>query len=305
MRILIVDDVPDNIRVLSGMLLPEGYQISAATNGRQALVLAESSAPDLILLDVMMPDLDGHAVCTALKADPRLCHIPVIFVTALGDVDDEARGLALGAVDYITKPFKAAIVKARVRTHLELKRQRDLLEHLTQADGLTGIPNRRACDQRLEEEWRRAVRTGHPLACLMIDIDHFKAYNDACGHLAGDDALRRVATTLETELRRAGDFLARWGGEEFCGLVANQSVEALPALGERLRAAVADLCIPHPASPAAPWVTVSIGLAAVRPTLGDEPASLIDDADQALFAAKTQGRNRVVMRRVDTAPDAG
>ena len=295
MRILIVDDIPDNIRVLSGMLLPEGYHISAATSGRQALALAEVSAPDLILLDVMMPDLNGYAVCTALKSDPRLTHIPVIFVTALDDVEDETRGLALGAVDYITKPFKEAIVKARVRTHLELKRQRDTLERLAQADGLTGIPNRRACDARLDEEWRRALRTGNALACLMIDVDHFKDYNDTYGHLEGDDCLRRVAVVLEGELRRVGDFLARWGGEEFCGLASGPDPAGLPELAERLRAAVEALQIPHRTSAAAPWVTISIGAAAVRPTLGAQPTDLIAAADRALFSAKAQGRNRVCL----------
>jgi diguanylate cyclase (GGDEF)-like protein len=294
-RILIVDDVPDNIRVLTGMLLPEGYQISAATNGRQALALAQSSTPDLILLDVMMPEPDGHAVCTALKANPRLRHIPVIFVTALGDVEDETRGLALGAVDYITKPFKEAIVKARVRTHLELKRQRDLLEQLTQVDALTGISNRRACDDRLAEEWRRAVRSGGALACLMIDVDHFKAFNDTYGHLAGDDCLRKVASVLDAELRRAGDFLARYGGEEFCGLVAGADSASLAELGERLRAAVAALCIPHASSPTAPWVTVSIGVACTQPTREGLPSDLIAAADRQLFAAKGQGRNRVCL----------
>lgn len=135
MRILIVDDVPDNIRVLSRMLVDDGHEISAATNGRQALKLAAACAPDLVLLDVMMPDMDGYQVCAALKADPLLRAIPVIFITALADVEDETRGLALGAVDYITKPFKEPIVRMRVKSHLELKRQRDILERLSQVDG--------------------------------------------------------------------------------------------------------------------------------------------------------------------------
>ena len=165
MRILVVDDVPDNIRVLSSMLADDGHQISAATNGRQALKLAEVSSPDLILLDVMMPGMDGYEVCAALKANPQLSAIPVIFITALADVEDETRGLGLGAVDYITKPFKEPIVRMRVKTHLELKHQRDILQNLSRLDGLTGIPNRRAFDERLELEWRRALRAGETLGC--------------------------------------------------------------------------------------------------------------------------------------------
>ena len=171
MRILIADDVPDNIRVLSRMLVDEGHQISAAINGRQALKLAETCAPDLILLDVMMPEMNGYEVCTALKANPLLSPIPVIFITALAEVEDEARGLTLGAVDYITKPFKESVVRLRVRTHLELKRQSDILAKLSHLDGLTGIPNRRAFDERLDREWRRTIRSREPLAAAMVDID--------------------------------------------------------------------------------------------------------------------------------------
>ena len=293
MRVLIVDDVPDNIRVLSRMLVDDGHQISAATNGRQALKLAASCAPDLILLDGMMPEMGGYEVCAALKADPQLGSIPIIFVTALADVEDETRGLGLGAVDYITKPFKEAIVRARVRTHLELKRQRDLLQQLSHVDGLTGIPNRRAFDERLEQEWRRSVRFGEPLAAAMIDVDHFKQYNDARGHLAGDDCLRRVADALAEGLMRAGDFVARYGGEEFIGLISGVDVDGLAGVVEKLRAGIEALRIPHGASPVSPWVTVSVGAAICRPTQETLPSNLVEVADGQLYAAKRLGRNRV------------
>lgn len=295
MRILIVDDIADNLRVLSSVLVDEGHQVSAATNGRQALRLAASAEPDLILLDVTMPDMDGYAVCEALKADPRLSAIPVIFVTARTEVEDETRGLALGAVDYIAKPFKDAVVRMRVRTQLELKRQRDLLERLCHLDGLTGIANRRALDERLDVEWRRSVRSGEPLAVLMIDVDLFKRYNDVHGHLAGDDCLRRVAATLNAGLRRSGDFVARYGGEEFCCVLSTLDHASHLRAAERLRTLVEGLRIPHGSSDVSPWVTVSIGGAFCHPIQGQDPAALVAAADRQLFAAKELGRNRVCL----------
>ena len=297
MRILIVDDVPDNIRVLSRMLVDDGHEISAATNGRQALKLAETCAPDLILLDVMMPDMDGYQVCAALKADPLLRAIPVIFIAALADVEEETRGLGLGAVDYTTKPFKEPIVRVRVKSHLELKHQRDILERLSHVDGLTGIPNRRAFDARLDEEWRRSIRSGDQLGAAMIDVDLFKQYNDAHGHLSGDDCLRAVADALTAALKRGGDFVARYGGEEFVCLFSDLDANALAAVTEKIRAAVEALQIPHGDSPISPWVTISIGAALRQPTPETSPSGLIEAADLQLFEAKRQGRNRVCMTR--------
>ena len=298
MRILIVDDVPDNIRVLSRMLGDDGHQISAATNGRQALKLAAACNPDLILLDVMMPEMDGYQACAALKADPQLGSIPIIFITALADAEDETRGLELGAVDYITKPFKESIVRVRVKTHLELKRQHDILQQLSHFDGLTGIPNRRAFDERLDQEWRRSVRSGERLAAAMIDVDYFKQYNDAHGHLAGDDCLRRIAGTVAEGLTRGGDFVARYGGEEFIGLISGVDSEGLAGVAEKLRVGIEALQIPHHASPVSPWVTISIGAAISRPTPETTPSSLIGAADQQLYAAKRLGRNRVILTSV-------
>ena len=293
MRVLIVDDVPDNIRVLSRMLAEEGYQLSAATGGREALELAESGMPDLILLDIMMPEMDGYEVCAALKGAPLLRDIPVIFITALADAEDETHGLSLGAVDYITKPFKEAIVRLRVRTHLELKRQRDLLDRLCHLDSLTEIPNRRAFDEQLDREWRRAIRSQEPLAAAMIDIDHFKEYNDTYGHPEGDNCLRRVSGFLAEGLNRGGDFVARYGGEEFICLFIGVDARGLEAVGEKLRAGIEELLIPHAASPVSPWVTVSIGAAICQPTPELLSATLVEAADAQLFTAKRTGRNRV------------
>ncbi|WP_295403904.1 diguanylate cyclase [uncultured Thiocystis sp.] len=295
MRILIVDDLPDNLRVLSKMMIDDGHRISAVTSGAQALRLAETIMPDLILLDVMMPELDGYQTCAALKANPLLKPIPVIFITALTSVEDETRGLATGAVDYIVKPFNEAIVKQRVRTHLELKHQRDLLERLAQVDGLTGIPNRRALDQRLEQEWRRAARAGARLGLAMIDIDHFKPFNDAHGHLQGDDCLRRVAGVLDETLKRAGDFVARYGGEEFVCLVSVETSEGLGQIAEQLRMAVEALRIPHAASAALPWVTVSIGAVLCELAPQTAASAFLEQADVQLYLAKQAGRNQVCL----------
>lgn len=298
MRILIVDDVPDNIRILSRMLAEEGHQLTAATNGREALQLVDACSPDMILLDIMMPEMDGYEVCAALKADPLHCDIPVIFITALADAEDETHGLSLGAVDYITKPFKEAVVRLRVRTHLELKRQRDLLDRLCRLDSLTGIPNRRAFDEQLDREWRRAVRAQEPLAAAMIDIDHFKGYNDTYGHLVGDTCLRQVAGILSVGLNRGGDFVARYGGEEFITLFNGMDVKGVSDVGEKLRSTVESLRIPHAASPISPWVTISVGAAICRPTPEMSPAALVEAADAQLFAAKRAGRNRVCLATI-------
>ncbi|WP_369681199.1 diguanylate cyclase, partial [Chromatium okenii] len=293
MRILVVDDVSDNVRMLSRILVDEGHQVSAATAGETALRLVESCNPDLILLDVMMPGMDGYQVCSALKANPQFQNIPVIFITALTDTEDEVRGLELGAVDYIIKPFKDVIVRMRVRTHLELKRQRDILNQLSHFDGLTGIPNRRAFDERLAQEWKRACRNRDHLAVLMIDIDFFKQYNDAYGHLAGDDCLRRIAGALAKQMQRGSDFVARYGGEEFVCLISGIDQASLAIVTEQLRVNIAVQQIPHSTSSVARYVTISVGAAFCQPTLDSSAFDLMAHADAQLFTAKHLGRNRV------------
>jgi len=293
MRILIIDDIPDNIRVLSSMLAGEGVEISTATSGRRALKIAEHYPPDLILLDVMMPEMDGYEVCRLIKADPLLRGVPVIFITALADAESEIRGLELGAVDYITKPFNEAIVKLRVKTHLALKLQREILDNLSRLDGLTGIPNRRAFDEWLDVEWRRAARSGKMLGLLMIDVDYFKGYNDAHGHVVGDDCLRAIAAALHDSMSRAGDFVARFGGEEFAALLPATDLAEMRVAAEKMRAAVEKLGIPHGSSPLSDWVTVSIGGAALPPRPNVKANRLVEVADRQLYTAKQSGRNQV------------
>jgi PleD family two-component response regulator len=203
-KILIVDDEPLNIEVMSGTLEELG-DIMFATTGDEAVELAVREKPDIIILDVMMPGSDGYQVCRQLKETTGTENIPVIFATAMSDDTDEAKGFEAGAVDYVTKPIVAPVVLARVRNHLQLKRYRDYLETIAFIDGLTGVPNRRSFDQHIRAEWQRATRSNTELSLLLIDIDHFKQYNDTYGHQAGDACLTLVAKALSSSVHRPGD----------------------------------------------------------------------------------------------------
>jgi len=297
--ILIVDDMPINIQVLADALKSD-YRVRVATTGPRALEIAGSDdPPDLILLDVMMPEMDGYEVCRRLKSDASTSEIPVIFVTAKHDVLDETLGLDLGAVDYITKPFFVPIVKARVRTHLNLKMKTDLLEEMAFLDGLTHIPNRRRFDESLRLEWRRAARVREPLSAVMLDVDFFKPYNDHYGHGAGDLCLRRIAGALIACVSRPTDLVARYGGEEFMALLPNTDEDGAARVAERMRAAIDALRLPHEHSGIGDHLTISAGYATIRPDVGDNPSSLCEAADRALYRAKSGGRNRVCNDRKD------
>lgn len=289
-QILIVDDERLNITLLNALLKTD-YKIMVATNGEQALKAATSGKPDLILLDIVMPGMDGYEVCRQLKAAAATSSIPIIFITAMVNVENETKGFALGAVDYISKPFNSAVVKARVGVHMQLKRKNDLLEKLVSIDALTEISNRRAFDQKREQEWARCLRAGLPLSFVMIDIDLFKQFNDNYGHGAGDECLVRVARALTGCIQRPGDFVARYGGEEFSAILADTDAEGAMRIAERFHAALAALQIPHAFSAAAPHVTVSIGIATAIPVADLTPEMLSDDADRMLYAAKNAGRN--------------
>ena len=291
-RILVVDDEAINIKLLCEAL-EEQCEVLFATSGDRALVVAATHQPDLIMLDIKMPEMDGYAVCRALKSDELLRNIPVIFITALAGEAEESVGLKLGAVDYITKPFNPDLVRLRVTNHLEMKRQRDLLGRLSLMDSLTELPNRRAFDERFDLEWRRATRAQAPLSVIMIDIDYFKGYNDSCGHLAGDGCLRRVARALAEQVHRASDFLGRYGGEEFVSLLPGIDAGDALLIAGRIRTGIENLVIVHPASPVSPWVTISLGAATGYPTLHNTPELLLAAADGQLYRAKGEGRNRV------------
>ena len=265
--LLVVDDDPINIQALY-RVFADDHQVLMATTGAQALEMCLARQPDLVLLDVMMPDMDGYEVCRRLKEDPATRDIPVIFVTAHNDSAAEAQGLDLGAADFISKPIHPKIVRARVRTQLTVKAHVDLLRHLAFVDGLTGIHNRRHFDSQLAVEWSRASRAGRPLSVLMCDVDFFKRYNDHYGHQAGDDCLRRVATSMRAALKRPADLIARYGGEEFACILPDTDLAGALHLAEELSAAVQGACIEHAASITAEIITLSIGVACQLPGPG-------------------------------------
>jgi diguanylate cyclase (GGDEF)-like protein len=292
-RLLIVDDQPANIRVMAEALR-ERYELFFATNGKRALEIAATGNIDLVLLDVVMPDLDGFEVCRQLKADETTSRIPVIFVTAREEVDDETRGFNVGGVDYIAKPIRPPIVRARVQTHLELKHARDLLESLASIDALTGIANRRQFDASLDAEFRRCVRIGAPLSLAMIDVDHFKKFNDTYGHAHGDSCLRAVARAIQSVARRPGDVAARYGGEEFGLILPHADASSALAVLRHLLEEIAGLAITHSASTESERLTISAGAVTVIPSENTDPAAIVAAADKLLYDAKENGRNHAV-----------
>ncbi|MEI9983389.1 MAG: diguanylate cyclase [Aliidongia sp.] len=289
---MIADDSQPVVDMLCAVL-GEDHEVVVAYGGAEAIEMAIDLQPDLILLDVVMPGIDGFEVCRRLRAEERTQRIPIVFITGLNAVEDEQRGLELGAIDFISKPIQAAIVRLRVRNHLELKRYRDFLEDLSLVDGLTGIGNRRRFDEFLVREWRRSRRARAPLALVLLDVDYFKAYNDQYGHAAGDDCLREVAATIAMLVRRPGDLCARYGGEEFAAILPQTDLAGAYTLGERIRAAVLALEIPHAGSAVSPNITVSVGVAASDSSVDEEPEDLLREADRRLYEAKTAGRNRI------------
>jgi two-component system cell cycle response regulator len=482
--ILVVDDTPANIGLLNEILSKMGYEVRVALSGKMALASVWEAPPDLVLLDVVMPEMDGFAICHALKAHDSSRDIPILFISAQGQTETKLRAFDAGGVDYITKPFQAEEVLARVKTHLDLRRlNRSLLDlndrlnrqtellshieriqssfildknasdpfsamltafrelsasplglvaelrrdeddqqylkicalthpdadertqgpyadqeglelhdlnnligqvitrgktiirnesisrskadglpaghipidcfmgipiysgdrlvggiglanraggypqaslehmlplahtcgqiivaqqerqarilaeqrlaHLARIDSLTNIANRRAFDEFLNKEWQRLARSGQALMLFMIDIDHFKLYNDHYGHQAGDDCLTAVARVLQEQFRRPCDLVARYGGEEFACVLPGTTPEGALHVAESIRAQLEKLALPHDASPIDPWVTVSIGVARCQPKAGGSPSDLIEVADKALYEAKQQGRNRV------------
>lgn len=418
--ILIVDDAPANLGVLRKMLVQQGYQTFVATSGERAIKIARRVQPDLILLDVVMPGMDGLETCRQLKQHIATETIPVIFMSARSDTDAVVAGFDTGAVDYISKPLRLAEVSARVRTQLQIrnnnetqqeqaerlrtivnsmaeglmiieadgriqstnpacdhylgypqnglagasiatllappvaqeyleyfkrhaehphgahhhgtrevairhrdgssvcmdltltpmflrqplyigllhdishhKRSEDALQREVYLDPLTNIANRRHFDQFLEKEWQRAMRSGAPLSLVVLDVDHFKLYNDSQGHPAGDLCLQQVAQAIASHAARQTDLAARYGGEEFALLFAETDADAALTLAEAVRAHIEALRLPHPRSPTSPWITVSIGVATIMPQQPDHKDALFVAADRAMYVAKDGGRNRV------------
>jgi diguanylate cyclase (GGDEF)-like protein len=291
--ILIVDDSKVSLKTLAAIFQDE-WRIKIALDGHEALRIADSEdQPDLILLDISMPGMDGYETCRRLKASPTTKDIPVIFITGREETEDEEQGLTLGAIDYVVKPVHPAIIRIRVKNHLELKQLRDRLKEQTLVDGLTGLANRRRFDEHLKMEWSRAQRYGKTLSLILIDIDHFKRYNDRYGHLGGDDCLKAVAGTLRIGAKRSSDLVARWGGEEFACLLPETGREQAAVIASEMRQAVQDMELKHEDSETSPFVSVSLGLSVRIPQAKDTIETFIQEADKALYLAKRSGRNRL------------
>ena len=318
--ILIVDDRPENLLTLEHLLENPELNIVRAGSGQEALASMLDHDFALVLLDVQMPDMDGFETAELMRGNKRTRHIPIIFVTASHTEHQHIfRGYDSGAVDYLFKPLDPQMLFCKVRIFLEIHRQRQALQsktreldariaelHLLQAeleeknrqlqllsslDGLTGIPNRRQFDEMLAQEWNRMAREKLPLSLIILDVDHFKRFNDRYGHLAGDSCLRRVAGALAEIIRRPADMVARYGGEEFAAILPGTSFDGAVMVAESMRRTVADLEIEHADSPVHNAVTVSLGVSSVVPIPGCMPADLLQAADQGLYQAKQEGRN--------------
>lgn len=292
-QVLIIDDQKTNLKILSDILRHD-VDVTLAQSGAQGLRKAIEFQPDLILLDVLMPDIDGFELIKSLKHHAQTSAIPVIFITALSDTNNEEQGLRLGACDYIYKPFHATIVQARVQLHLQLARQRKLLEQLAHIDPLTGIANRRKYDQVREQLWRTAVRQRSQLSMVMLDIDHFKEFNDHYGHAAGDKILHQVANCLKQSLKRPNDFIARYGGEEFVILLPDCEEAGSRQLIDNCLTAIRQLQLVHGYSPVNDYITLSGGGISLVASKDLDPADVLKRADDMLYLAKQQGKNRML-----------
>ena len=306
-RILVVDDNQDSLEILRARLESWGYRIQTASDGEDALAMIEAGPPDLILLDIMMPRMDGMEVARRVKGNPSLPFIPIIMETALATTESKVEGLDSGADDYITKPIDFAELKARVNSMLRIKRlqaeledrERELLDvneqllHMSQTDALTGLDNRRHLEHRLEEMFAHARRFKEPVACVICDLDRFKAVNDTYGHQAGDEVLKQFAQILRREARSI-DRVGRFGGEEFVFLLPGAGIDAAGTFAERVRKQVESHTFTFNGGGTSICRTASFGVSAWPHSRIGSPEVLVRTADEALYVAKETGRNRVV-----------
>ena len=320
-HLLVVDDHLENLIVLKAVFKKQGYSIDTAENGIEALEAIEKKSYDLILLDIMMPEMDGFEVCKRIKEDEMSKSTPVIFITAKTDFESVVKGYELGAVDYVTKPFNPAILRARVKNQLkmrtfeknleetverletevamrvlvekELRERETELAKFARVDGLTQIANRFKFDEYLKFQWGIKKRDKEPLTVIMSDIDFFKQYNDIYGHQEGDDCLTQVAKALSDATNRPEDIACRYGGEEFSLILPNTPVEGALHIADLVQENLRKCKIPHSGSAVNEFVTLSLGVATIVPTNESSIEALIKEADGNLYAAKHNGRNRV------------
>ena len=296
--VLLIDDSQQVHTLVTSLLAEEPVTIHSAYAADTGLVLAVSLRPELILLDVEMPEVDGFETCRRLKADPITANLPIIFLTARTDTQEKVRGLNLGAVDYVTKPFKLSELLSRVRAALRTSHLIRLLEEKALIDSLTGLGNRAMFDVRLAAEVGLRIRSGNPLSCIALDVDHFKDVNDRHGHPFGDLVLRKIGDALN-DICRVEDVACRVGGEEFVVLTPNTSVGHAALLAERMRVAIAKMPLSRQGESIS--VTCSFGVAEAA---GIYDRSMLERADQALYESKNQGRNRVSVAATQPTPQA-
>ncbi|MBE9126734.1 MULTISPECIES: response regulator [unclassified Coleofasciculus] len=313
--ILVVDDDQFIRELLRRVMEKEGYQVVEASNGEQGLEAYKRLKPHLVMLDALMPVMDGFTCCNQLQQlaeenstesellDGEVLHgasqTPVLMITGLDDPESVDRAFSVGATDYITKPIHLAVLRQRVRRliqqfqlYKQLEQANRELQRLATLDGLTGVANRRRFDQYIEDEWWRMMREESPLSLILCDIDFFKKYNDTYGHQAGDACLRRVADALRFCAKRSVDLVARYGGEEFAVILPSTTAIGASQIGEEIRSVINSLKIAHGASPVSDYVSVSLGVAHLQPSVNTSPTLLIAEADKALYKAKALGRNQ-------------
>jgi diguanylate cyclase (GGDEF)-like protein len=318
--ILIIDDNTTVLNIAVEYLQESEFVAVVAQDGESGLRQSNSARPNLILLDVLMPGIDGFETCRRLKADRETKDIPVIFMTALSNTEDKVKGFEVGAVDYVTKPIQREELLARITTHLriqaltqqlqkqnqqlqqqalELKQAKETAEaayreikRLANLDSLTQVANRRRFDEHLSQEWRRLAREKAPLSLILCDIDYFKPYNDYYGHQAGDATLKQVAQAIEGVIKRPADLVARYGGEEFAIILPNTGMAGAVKVAQLIQMEIKRLQIPHAHSQVSPFITLSLGITSQVPDPDLPPESVIAHADKALYAAKKQSRDR-------------
>ena len=326
-KILVVDDPADNIELLSAMLKLHGYTVEQSQRGDLAIEVAKRRVPDLILMDVNMPGMNGFEVCKKLKADPNTEDIPIIFITALHEVRKKFEAFKYGGDDYITKPFQVEELLARVGNQLQISRlkaelkaknarlERELLKRqlaeaellelnqrlskLAALDSLTQIANRRIFDEFLTKEWQRGQRERQCLSLILADIDHFKLYNDSLGHQSGDWCLRKVAEAIVSAVKRPADLVARYGGEEFAVILPQTPADNALLVANQIRQKVKKLALSHPKSLVSGYVTLSLGVTSLIPHPQYTKKQLLVTADKALYQAKKQGRDRAILINIE------
>ena len=305
MKILLVDDTKTDRLIMTAYLNKLGHEVITGENGQQAIELYQSEQPDLIIMDVIMPLMDGHEAAARIRGNGEEW-IPIIFLSARVDPEDIVKGIDAGGDDYLTKPVDHTVLAAKmkamqrisamrhrlIKVSNELEKANHELVHLAHADGLTGLSNRRYMDKFLRVEISRSVRYQQPLTVILADVDHFKAFNDHYGHLEGDDCLKKLAHVLDQTCKRTTDLVARYGGEEFAIILPDTAVENAEMMAERLRKAVQDLNISHAASVTADVCTLSLGVHTCVPEKGASREQLLQKADAALYQSKQQGRNQ-------------